>query len=184
MNGAYWSKIIQGRLLSVSFQSGFVSQGMLGNAAIINASSELQPRFIFHLLYFDFLDYLGIGVLFPLEWPVWWQRRDCSTWRSCIGSWHTAWGDAKLCSMETRGDSNWNVHLAFHRQVGGQLRVVGQPHYKRVVVPEPTCGWSCHSQCLGSIHLSPVGIYRCPCFLRSSKGGKQKIRNCSFQRAG
>lgn len=67
MNGAYWSKIIQGRLLSVSFQSGFVSQGMLGNAAIINASSELQPRFISHLLYFDFLDYLGIGVLFPLE---------------------------------------------------------------------------------------------------------------------
>lgn len=40
--------------------------------------------------------------------------------------------------------------LAFHRQVGGKLRVVGQPHYKRVVVPEPTCGWSCRSQCLES----------------------------------
>ena len=67
MNEAYWSKIIQGRLLSVSFPSGFISQDMLGNAAIINVSSELQPRFIFHLLYFDFLDYLGVGVLFPLE---------------------------------------------------------------------------------------------------------------------
>lgn len=67
MNGAYWSKIIQGRLLNVSFQSGFVSQDMSGNAAIINTSSELQPGFIFHLLYFDFLDYLGVGVLFPLE---------------------------------------------------------------------------------------------------------------------
>lgn len=43
-----------------------------------------------------------------------------------------------------------SFHLAFHGQVGGQLRVVGQPHYKRMVVLEPTCRWSCRSQCLES----------------------------------